>query len=182
MSFFSSIKENLEHGGVKLEMQAPASVSMNDADLPVRISLTGGESTMQINKVEVDLYAQPHNQNFNMGGNMNNNEVQAPRIVAHAENDQAFSLQPGQTQQLQLNIVMNAGGAIARNVPDGAMKSFAEAAQRLQSVTEALSANDNTYYLRATARIDGIKLGPAKQQPIQVLKPGQIGGGLNINL
>ncbi len=35
MGFFGKIKENLSHGGVKIQLQAPASVSMQDAVLPV---------------------------------------------------------------------------------------------------------------------------------------------------
>jgi len=51
----------------------------------------------------------------------------------------------------------------------------AGAFQKLQAVSEAMNGNSYVYAVEATAQIEGIKFGASHQQPIQILKPGQIG-------
>ncbi len=92
-------------------------------------------------------------------------------------------LQPNETKTVQLNIVMNTGAMAGAVMPEGsAMAQVAGVLQKIQTVSEALNKNSYSYDVRASADVDGISLDPAKQQPVQILKPGEIGTALNTNL
>src|SRR4051812_21279133 len=107
MGFFSKIKDNLGHGGVNIDFQAPASVSMNDANLPVNVTLTASNQ-QQINKVTAEIIATTHDQAFNTGS-PENGTANESHTVAVAEIAQPFALAAGETKTVQLNIVMNSG-------------------------------------------------------------------------
>jgi hypothetical protein len=183
MGIFGSIKKNLSHGGVKLELSAPASVSMQDAGLPVSVTITAAEAAVHINSVKAEVIAQSQNMNFQQPRSGGANTSTTIQTVGRAENTQPFDLTAGQSQTVQLNIVMNAGAAVAAQLPEGsAMAGLAHGLQQLQSLGEAMNPQSFTYHLQASADVEGVALDPSKQQPLQVLKPGQLGGGLNINL
>lgn len=182
MGFFSKLKQNFTHGGVKIDMQAPASASSQDAQLMVTVLLTAADSQAQINSTRVEIYSESHDQNFNS----NNSGASAPtttQLVARAENTEQFTLMPGQSKSIQLNIVMNAGAAVEAQLPQGSgMAQVANAMQQLQAIGEALHANTATYYIQASADVDGVMLDPSVRRPIQILKPGQAGGAINTGL
>lgn len=184
MGFFNKIKDNLSHGGIKIQLQAPASVSMQDASLPVTVTLTNSTDTRTVKRVTAEIIATSRNQSFNQPGNSGVSNTQTTNeTVARADNMEQFVLQPSETKTVQLNIVMNTGAAVADQLPEGSgMAQVAGALQKLQSISEALNKDSYSYDVRASADVDGIKLDPAKQQPLQILKPGEIGTALNTNL
>jgi hypothetical protein len=186
MGLFGSIKKNLSHGGVKLELQAPAHVSMQDTNLPVSVTITAGESGAHIKSVTAEIFAQSRNMNFQQptsSGLGAGNGSATIQTVARAQNVQPFDLAAGQTQTVQLSIVMNAGAAMGAQLPEGsAAAGIMHGLQQLQSIGEALNSQSYSYFLKASADVEGVALDPSKQQPLQILKPGQFGGGFNINL
>lgn len=186
MGFFSKIKDNLSHGGVKVALQAPASISMEDATLPLAITLTGSDQPHSIKRVTAEILATSRNQGFSqinnpaIAGNANSSDT-ITTVFARAEDAQPFILQPGETKTIQLAIVINGTQVIADQLPAGsAMAGVVGAFQKLQSVGQALNASSYTYTLKASADVEGIALDPASEQPLQVLKPGEIGGATNL--
>lgn len=184
MGFFSKLKENFTHGGVKISLQAPPSVSMNGADVPVTVALSATDKQESIERVTVRILAQTNNRAFSASSNANANASQnEEHTVAEAEYAQPFSLAPGETKNVPLNIVMNQGAAVASQLPQdsGAAKVFG-ALQKLESVSEAMNGASYTYTIEASAKVQGLALGPGTRQPIQILKPGQIGTGIAANV
>ncbi len=166
-------------------MQAPASVSMQDASLPVSVTVTAEDTQVQINKVTVEIIAQSQSLNFQQPTKSGIDPVNATtfQTVARAENTQVFSLAPQQSQTLQLSIVMNAGAAVESQLPEGsAGQAVAHGLKELQSLSEVFNSNSYTYTLKASADVEGVALDPSKSQPLQILKPGQIGGAFNLKL
>jgi hypothetical protein len=184
MGFFSKIKTNLNHGGVKIDLQAPASVSMQDAQLPVTITITNTDSEQRmVKRVSAEIFASSQNRAFNQPGSVNNTNQVVRESVARADNTEQFVIMPGETKTVQLNIVMNAGAVAGAQLPENsAMAQVAGALQKLQSVSEALNNTSYTYSLQGSADVDGVALDPSKSMPLQVLKPGQIGTGFNVQL
>ncbi len=186
MGFFSKIKDNLSHGGIKVDLQAPASISMQDATLPVTITLTGGTEPHTVNRVTAEIQATSRNQSFSqpnqpaMAGSPNSAQT-TTTTVARAENAQPFVIQPGEIKTIQLAIIVNGTQVIADQLPEGgAMAGVVGAFQKLQSVSQALNENSYTYTVEAKADVEGIALDPAKSQPLQMLRPGEIGGAVNL--
>lgn len=176
MGFFGKIKQNLHHGGVKVQLQAPASVHMTDAVLPVTISITATDAPAQIKSVKAEIQALNQSIGFSqpMGQTTSSaNNTSTPQTVAQEVNAQPFTLHPGQTQTLQLNIAMNAAGA----APDSAV---AKAIGRIQTLAETLNSSSYTYTLIASADVEGIALDPSHSQNLQILKPGQFGTAINL--
>lgn len=180
MSFFSKLKKSFSHGGVSIDLQAPASVAMHDASVPVAVTVTAGEQPAHINGVRAEIFEESQNQSQ---VNNNSTAIMTPRSVSYAENNQPFDLAPGQSQVVNLGIIMNVGAAISTQLPkDSAAASVAHGLQQLQSFSEAMSGTSYNHYLQVSAKVEGVTFEPSKRQPIQLVKPGQIGAGFNINL
>jgi hypothetical protein len=182
MGFFSKIKSNLTHGGVKLQLQMPDKISLQDAFLPVTVNLAAGDTPATIKKVKVELIAESQDMAFSQPSGSAN--PPPPKIqqqtVAQAENNEQFTLGAGETKAVNLQIIMNQGNALQSELPQGsAGASIAHALGQLQSFSESNNnANRYNYSVNATAYVDGITFEPSDSHPIQVLKPGEIGGGI----
>lgn len=184
MGFFSKIKQNFKHGGVKVKIQAPASVSMQDANVPVTVNITATDSQAVVSSVKVEIIAESRNQAFGAPSSSGASQAQTTQqVVARADNNEVLTLAPGETKQVPISIIMNQGAAIEAQLPQGgAAAGVAHALGQLQSLSEHLNQNSYTYYIQAVANVEGIALDPSDRQPIQILKPGQVGTGLNIKL
>ena len=181
MSIFSKIKNNINHGGVKIDIQAPASVSMQDQSLPVQITLTNGEQLQTIKRVYAEIQATSRNTSFN--NDTASQTAPTMHVTAHAENVEQFVLQPGETKVIDIAIIMNAAAAVQAQLPqDGFAGQAVGMLKKLQSVDQALNGDSYTYDLHAAADVDGIALDPSASQPLQVLKPGQIGTAINFHI
>jgi hypothetical protein len=179
MGLFSKIKQNLNHGGVDIDFQAPASVSMQDASIPVTVTLAATDQPQQINRVSVEIIQSTQSQAFNQSRD-NATTTVPDKTVARVDHAQPFTLAPGQSQSLQLNLVMNAAAAIQQQLPEGSgLAQVAGAISKLQSISEAINGESYNYSLKASADVEGITFDPSKSRPIQVLKPGQIGIAIN---
>lgn len=182
MGFFGKIKQNLNRGGIKVNLQAPASASMQEANLPVTVSITNAGEQQTINSVKVEIIATSRNQSFGTPDPNSNNQV-VNQTVARADNTEQFVIMPGETKTVQISLVMNAGAAAQSQLPEGSsMAQVAGALQKLQTVSEAMSGDNYSYTIRASADVEGVTLDPRKEKPIQILKPGQIGGAFNVGV
>lgn len=182
MSLFGKFKENITHGGIKVQLQAPASISMNDPTVPISVEVTASEEQHTIENVQVRITARSYNQSFSQSSNTSTTQGQS-HTVAEANYAQPFVVMPNETKSVQLSIVMNQGGAIEAQLPEGSgMAQVAGMLQKLQTVSEAMNGDSYQYFIEASAKIEGVTLGPSHEQPIQVLKPGQMGGGFNMNV
>jgi len=181
MGIFSKITDNFKHGGVDVHLQAPASVSLQDASFVASVNITAKDTSQTIKHVRVEVVGEPHNQSFNTSSTGQN---YIRKVMARAEYAEPFALQAGETKTIQLNIVMNSGAAAVGQMEEqnNLAGSIAQAVQGLQTVANALNADSYTYRVEATADVDGIAFDPSDHQPIQILKPGQIGTGFNIGL
>lgn len=182
MGLFGKLKENFNHGGIKVQLQAPASVSMNDATLPVTVSITASEEQKNIERVSVTIIAESHNQSFSQNSNDASPQSQQ-HTVAESDYSQPFMLAPGETKTVEISLVMNQGAAITAQLPEGSgLAQVAGMFQKLQSVSEAMNGTSYEYFVKATAKIEGITFGPSYQQPIQILKPGEMGTAFQANI
>lgn len=178
MGFFGKLKENIKHGGIKVQLQGPASVSMNDPTVPVTVTISASDEQETIERVVVSIIAETFDRGFSSPDPNNRAGQQGQEsVMAEANDMQPFTLMPGQTKSIQLNIVMNQGAAMAAQVPEGSgMAQVAGMLQKLQSVSESMDNTSYRYFLRATAKVEGIALSPSQEQPLQILKPGEVGG------
>jgi hypothetical protein len=187
MGIFGKLKENFNHGGIKIQLQAPATVSMNDAAVPVTVNVSATEEQRTVENIRVNITAQSQNQGFNEPTNQNIGMPEtaqgAQHVVAEANYTQPFSIMPGETKTIKLSIVMNAGAAVGAQLPEGSgMAQVAGALQKLQSISEAMNGNSYQYFIQVSAKIEGVTLGPSYQQSIQILKPGEMGGAIQKNI
>lgn len=183
MGFFGKIKQNMHHGGVKVQLQAPASVHMTDATLPVTVTITATDAPAQVKSVKAEIQAQNQSTGFNPSSAQSgvNNTPMGPTTVAQEVNTQPFSLAPGQTQTIQLNITMNAGAAAQSTADPGNFGAgLAHALGNLQTLQATLDKNSYTYTLVVSADVDGIAFDPGASQMLQILKPGQFGTAVNL--
>lgn len=181
MGFFSKIKDNFNHGGVEVKVDGPATARLSDPSLTARITISSKENTQQINKVSLELRRETRNQSI--GGRDTNTSAPVSETIARAEYTQPFSINPGQPLSLDLNLILNQMEAINEQLPDNdAAKGFVQGLSKLQQVTQAMNNTSYTYELYAMADVEGINLDPASTMPIQILQPGQMGGGINVRL
>lgn len=181
MGFFSKLKQNFTHGGVKVKLQAPASVSTQDAAVPVTVTVSASDGVQVIKGITVEIVAESRNQAFNNAGTSTAPAEQ--KTVARTENTESFTLAGGESRDIQIPIVMNAGAQLESQLPEGSgMATVAHALQGLQNLSQAFDHTSYRYFVRATADVDGIALDPSDQQDIQVLGMGQTGGAVGLHL
>ncbi|HUD11381.1 MAG TPA: hypothetical protein VMS08_03145 [Candidatus Saccharimonadia bacterium] len=103
MGLFSKIKENFNHDGVKVQLRAPASVSMQDAQLPVTVTIAATTEAVQIKNVNVEIIGESRNEAFHTPTAGANTASQVTtQVVARTQNTDGFALAPGETKQVQL--------------------------------------------------------------------------------
>jgi len=184
MGLFSKLKQNFTHGGVKVKLDAPASVSMQQPTLDVQVTVTATDAPQTIKSVRAVIIALNRNQAFSGPSNQTMNNSQAPMVeqqVARADNTESFTLAAGQSKTVPISIIMNAGAQMA-NHSSGGLGQAAQALQKIESFSEAMNPNSYTYFLQGVADVDGIAIDPSVRQPLQILKPGEVGGAVNIHL
>lgn len=175
MSFFSSIKDNLTHGGVEVRVEAPGSASMQHGTIPVTVYVTAGSKSATIKGVRAELVAEPTRIVTNQQAPAS---PAVPQVLAAVENGESFILNSGEEHTVQLELVMNWGSALSQVLPEGSgLSGVAKTLQAIQSTAEALDqSTDKKYLIRATADVEGIALDPSDRAYLVLNKPGQISG------
>lgn len=181
MGLFDNLKQNFKHG-VDVKLEAPASISSQDPELPVSVAVSASDNQQTIQKIYVEIIAETRDQNFSLNSS-STSSTQEQKVVARAEYTEPFVVPAGETRAVQLSIIMNQGAAIKEQLPEGSgLAQIAGAFEQLQNVTNAVSQKNYTYTLRAVADVEGVAFDPSDQQPLQILKPGDIGGAFNAKL
>jgi hypothetical protein len=175
MGFFSSLKQNLNHGGVKLTIEAPGSASTTNSDpIPVTITLVNGPEARTINSLSVALEREPK---------INNNDTAQSNVrrdVNRTTNEQVFTLAPGETKVVQMNVVTNLAAEFEDTITQKmGTPVIAKALAGLNALSNTLGHDDYNYYVTAQADVEGIKLDPAAQRAISMNGPGQFGSTIN---
>ena len=170
MSLFDKV--GVGHGGVKVRIEAPASAHMTDASIMVTVEMHADEPHT-VNDIMVEVFGEPVS-----GSNTN----VARKDVSNTNYGTPFSMAAGETKSIQIEVPINMGGAIKNALPeDNPLSQVAGVFQKLESVTEVMDNNRYNYYVQATVDVDGVFNKPNGRQPIQLLKPGELGGALNVN-
>ena len=165
MNIFSKVEQNLEHGGIKINIQVAQSVSRKDASLPVIISIVNGAKVSHtIKHVVAEVHATENNSGYGMalnnavqlGNTTDNNEMYTMEtlIIAKSESYEEFILQPNETKTINLNITINDS-----NRTSGGHTSN----------TNTLDPHRYKYEVVVSADIADIKLKPHTHQSLQIL-------------
>lgn len=166
MGLLSSLKKNFQHGGVKIQLQAPQEVSQQDAVLPVAITISATDSPAQINSVTAKITAMSFNKSFSVAIGKNesmNQPMSTLQIVAQTVNPQGFNLSPGQSQSINLQLSMNPAGNAA-----------GEFMQKLESASQLFNPNMYVYTLVASADVEGVALDPSASQKLKIKGAGSV--------
>ena len=167
MKFFSKIKEDLEHGGIRVTMQAAESISHKDPTLPVSINITNTEKVKHIiNQVFVEVQATENNSAYGMvlnntvqtGNTTNNNEMynMETLILAKSQSTEIFTLQPNESKTITLDITVN-NTSIPSNSIMGSIAST------------RFGLNHYKYKLYSRVDVDDIELDPHAHQDLKIL-------------
>lgn len=176
MGIFSKIKKNMHHGGVKVDLQAPASVSMAGGTFPIKVTVTATDAPATINKVSVELV-----RNAAPGAGQST-QTMVNETISSAADTHVLNLQPGQSQTVELSLAMNAGNALAKMAENPALGAVFKGLGALQEMHDIKNQNQYDYNFVATAYVEGLTLNPSASSIVQVLKPGELGGAINFKL
>ncbi len=149
---------------------------MSDANVPVNVTVTTSDKPQTINWVKVEIIAE---------STPTANAAPIRRNIATVQSTQAFLLQPGASQTVQLNLAMNIGAAAAATedfAHNPIMSAAANIVSGIAQAAEAMDTRQYKYTIIASADIANITLGPSVSQPIQVMKLGSIGTGTSLNV
>ncbi len=163
MSFFGKIKQNIHNGGVNISLQAADSFSRQDPSLPVSVTIAATNEGAQVNSVKAEILATSMSKSFSQPMGQTNsslNNTPSVEVVARADNAQPFSLQPGESQTLQLNIIINSGQG--QPPPGGGFMYF------LNNASEVFNPNSYSYSLKVSADVAGIALDPSASQKLHL--------------
>lgn len=181
MGLFDKLKQNFTHGGIKLQLQAPASVSQNDPSFTATVILTNaGEAAQTVNSITVSLVEDRSQTDTLQDDDLND---QAPQDLASASNDEPLTLQPGETKTLDFTLPLNLGKLAAAELPqNGGLAAVANVLGRVEAISDALKPQHYRHYVNASAQIEGITFGAGAQAEIQLLAPGEFGTSVNLPL
>ena len=161
MGLLDKIKQNLEHGGIKVTIEAPQNVSRKNLSLPVTVNITNDAKVAQtIKSVIAEVNATENNSGFGMalnnsvqlGNTTNNNEMYSMQTltVAKSESPGTFVLQPRDSNTIKLNIALSENSDAS-------------------GATNKLNPTHYKYELHVKAEVEGVKLSPHSNQTLQVV-------------
>ncbi len=162
MGFFSKLKDNFQHGGIKITLAAPPVITANMTTLPVQVTVTAGETAQRINSLSVELIKEEYSQGRSTTTGTSTNSEQQTTILSRQDTNQSFDLPAGQTATIDLTLSVSTPAQIdnpALRKAAGIMSAFS---------TFGSSANNWQHYIRASADVEGIVLDPSAQQRVQI--------------
>lgn len=171
MGFFSKIKENLSHGGVSVSLTAPASVSVNDAVLPVQVSIANTDQPRTIKSITAEIIANSRDSTFDIATNdtrdrMASSNYTVDKVMAQTSESEPFQIGSGETKVITINITLNP----AVNQPtNGVLGSVVGVIAKVNSFGALVNQSHLSYAVRVTADVEGIALDPTDKQPLQLL-------------
>jgi hypothetical protein len=175
MGLFGKLKANMNHGGVKVHVQAPSSIPGNQV-IPVQVTITA-DSSQTIDSVKAEIKAQAKEQGISMSSNSGGmeNSRTTHQTVAEVESREPFTLGPGESKTINLELYINGSAGSVNplaqfNNAGGALGSVL---QSVASVAQNFEHINYIYSVHASANVQGITLDPNDKQPIQILPPTQ---------
>lgn len=140
-------------------MQAPESMSIHDASLPVTVTVSTSDQPAQVNSVKAEILAMSEDKSFSqpMGQTMNANTMTTVQTIAQSSDLQPFNLNPGESKAIQLSIAINSN---PHN--PGTLEKVGDA------VTTMLNPHKYYYSLHVSADVEGIALDPSASQKLKV--------------
>ena len=174
MGFFGKIKENFNHGGVRVQLQAPSSVTGNEI-IAVSVVLSA-DSPQTVNSVKVQIKVQQREQGMNVSmGNSDSfgssNQQTAQQVIAEVESRESFTLAAGETKTVQLQLALNGNAGRGNDPFAGIGGTLGSVLQAATSIAQNFDNVSYIYSLHATADVAGIAMDPGDHQPLQVLPP-----------
>ena len=120
MGFFDKIKKNLNHGDIKVHLEAANPIRLSDAELPVRIVvLSTSEQPVQINGLNVRFY-------YDQTSNDDTSHVQNDVLNIQAP-DASFNLQPAESRTFDILLPLHAEKVAEMAGANAAISLFAKA-------------------------------------------------------
>jgi hypothetical protein len=170
MGIFNKIRQNIHHGGVKVQIKAPSSVPENQV-IPVTVTLTA-DSPQTIASVKAELRVQAKEEGVSIGNGVGVQQSNTTtQTIAQVESREAFSIAPGETKTVNLELYADGSGG-GNALTDlsggagGAIKAVVSAVQTLDPV-------HYMYSIHASADVEGIVMDPGDEMPIQILPAAQ---------
>jgi hypothetical protein len=149
MGFFNKIKQNLNHGGVKIELDAPTEITREQTVIPVKVTLVADQQC-QIDSIEASLERRYVNAK-------SDGTAPSPTTFGSVKQAGPIALSAGQSQEFTLSITIpstNSGGA--------AGQLFGKLANTLSS----LNSQTFHHYICVKADVAKISLDPKVEQRV----------------
>lgn len=170
MGFFSKIKENLQHGGVKIVLQSPSSLAAGATTIPVTVVLTASQP-QNITKVTVQLLAVAINRGNQYASNPSQRGYnESDQVLSAVDYSQPFSMTAGEVKTIPLEVIFDGNKPAVTGVLGG-----------LQKLGNFLDSTAFYHQLSASANVEGIALDPSTTNNISLI--GDSGGsGFSVKL
>jgi hypothetical protein len=179
MGIFSKLRADMNHGGVKLQVQVPSSVAA-DQVIPVTVNLTT-DTPRTINSITAELQSQAREQGIGLGGNNGisgrgvgvNQSTTNYQKVAEVKSSEPFMLNPGETKAVSLQLYLN--GSATNASPMGQLGGMPGAVgsmlQGLAAARQELERVTYTYRVHVSADVADVGVGPNDNEPVQIIPP-----------
>jgi len=179
MGFFDKIKQNFSHGGIKISLDVPNTLSETDSGFIAKVTLTNdGTAPQTIKSLKVALV-----EDHGMANSQNQQSGIQYKDIATSTQEGPIVLAAGETKQLDIAVALNFGKFLGESVPDNPIiNAAASVLGAIQNVSEAMNTQNYRHYVQVVADVDGVAFDPSAKSDVQLLRPGQIGAGLNINI
>ena len=165
MGFFSKLKSNLNHGGIKIDLNVPGSAPCGSA-VPVTVNLTASDA-QTINKITVELQmvstSNTNRSTFDSTNNAPVGDQVRTDVLAKVEATESFVIAAGENKTVTLQLAIPADAA--------AFDTMGGALGGVMQTLSSLSPNhvSRLYKIYVHADVEGIKLDPGTHQNIQLL-------------
>jgi len=172
MGLFDKIKQNVSHGGVKVQVQAPSSVPGNQV-IPVVVTLTA-DNQQTINNVKAEIKAEAKEEGLSIGNGVGVQQGRTTaQTIAQVESRQPFSIGPGETKTVNLQLYINGstGAVNPSGLPNDMSGGAGGAVQAITSLMQGLGHVHYIYTVHASADVEGVAIDPGDKMPIQILPP-----------
>ena len=178
MGFFGALKDNFTGGGVKVDLNAPAQISLTDPSVGVTVIVSARKlATMEHMTVEIIREVQ--------GVSNANNAASQPggQTIAMAEYAQPFTLGGGESKSVPIDIPLDmTAQAAAVFGNDGAGSAIIGGLSKLKALEDTLHGTTYRYQIRATVQVSGLYLQPTVNRWVEVAGAGRSGGTFTVNL
>lgn len=184
MGFFSKLKQNLNHGGVKVRVDAPATVSLVDTAFDVKVTISNnGDTPQTIKQLMVGVKEDRMTQD-NFGDPTARNMPSGPstRDLETITNNETFVLNANETRTVTVKLPLKAAEILQEVAGNNsALNAAADILGKVETVAAAMNHDHYRHYVEASVDVEGIAFDPAAQVDVQFLKPGQVGAGINLH-